>query len=69
MVFSLNATFFRKFEFQGFSSYWKLAIVKQEMLDGPVDNEKMTSHCNLKFGSFEKPWDVDRGKAIFVNIR
>lgn len=60
-AFSFNLVLFKKFGFQGYLSNWILAIVKQEILDWPGNNGKITSENNLELSSSEKNWDLDRG--------
>ena len=54
----MNLMWFEKFGFHGYSSDWRLDIVKQEMSDWPGNNEKMTLHRNFKLRFSERPLDL-----------
>ena len=59
-VFSLNLMWFDKFGFHGYSSYWKLDIIKQWMSDWPSNDRKNASHSNLKLIFSERFLDLVR---------
>ena len=44
----MNLIWFEKFDFHGYSSDWKLDILKQGISDWPGNDGKMTSHNNFK---------------------
>ena len=59
-TFSFNFVWFQTFGCDGYWSNWKLAIVKQEILDFLGNKEKTKSHSHLKLTSSDRSWDVER---------
>ena len=41
------------------TSNWKVAIVKQEMMDWPNNHEKTTPGRNFKLSFYNSPWNTD----------
>ena len=56
----MNFMWFDKFGFQGYSSDWKLDIIKQGMSGWPGNDGKMTSQNNFKLRFLERSLDLVR---------
>ena len=57
----MNLMWYEKLGFHGYSSNWKLAIVKQVMSDWPGNDRKMTLHSHFKIRNFKNFLNVTRG--------
>ena len=52
---------FDKFGFHGYSSDWKLDIVKQGMSDWHGNDGEMTSHSNSRLSFCKRLWGLYKG--------
>ena len=66
--FSMNLKRSDNFGFHGYSSHWKLDIVKQGMSDWPGNDRKMTSHNSFKLRFYERSLNIVRGFLFWFGL-
>ena len=57
----MNLIWFEKLGLHGYSSDWKLDIVKQGMSDWSGNDGEMTPYSNSRLSSWKRLWGLYRG--------